>query len=398
MAEDSTDVIEALGALRETVEKYGSEHAESKAMFEKTNKAFEAQEKANQALQATLDLAKKSAEENAERMKVIELELSRKGGAGAGLNYKESPEYKALNSFVREGTDKLSSEEKALLRSDSGVDGGYLTIPEMDTTIIKAITEISPVRQVARVRTVSRNTLLMPTRIGMPIATYEGEAEEDEESQSKYGSETQTVHRLSATVPFTNDLLLDSSFDIENEIMGDVTEAMAVGEGRNFVLGNGVKKPQGFLSDAAGLKPEARNSEASGKLSGDDILLLTGDLKVGYDPRYAMNRRTLVQVRILKTADGAYLWQPGLNGVVANQIAGYPYTLMNDMPDIAVNSYPIAFADFRRGYQIVDRTGMDVIRDNVTRKRQAIIEMTFHRYNDGKVVLKEAFKLLKIKA
>ncbi|MFC3816562.1 phage major capsid protein [Lysobacter sp. GCM10012299] len=392
------EINEALGALRETASKFGADHAETKAMFDKTNKAFEEQEAKNQKVVADLAIAQKAAEENTERLMVLELELSRKNGAGATLNYKESPEYKALNRFAREGIDSLEGEEKALLRSDSGTDGGYLTMPEMDTTIIKAITEISPVRQVARVRTVSRNTLQMPTRIGIPVANYEGEAEPDEESQSKYGAETMTVHRLSVTVPFTKDLMLDSQFDIESEIVGDVTEAMAFGEGRNFVLGDGKKKPQGFLSDAAGLKATSRESGASGQLSGDDILLLTGDLKVGYDPRFAMNRRTLVQMRILKGSDGHYLWQPGLNGVVPNQLAGYQYTLMNDMPDIAANAFALVFADFRRGYQIVDRTGMDVIRDNVTKKHRAIIEMTFHRYNHGQVILPEAFKLLKIKA
>jgi len=38
------------------------------------------------------------------------------------------------------------------------------------------------------------------------------------------------------------------------------------------------------------------------------------------------------------------------------------------MPDIAANAFPIAFADFRRAYVIVDRRGTVVVRDNLTAK------------------------------
>jgi len=91
------------------------------------------------------------------------------------------------------------------------------------------------------------------------------------------------------------------------------------------------------------------------------------------------------------------LWQPGINGVVANTLAGEPYLIANTMPNIAANAFPIAFGDFRRGYEIYDRTGTTVIRDNVTRKQQAIIEWTFHRWLTGQVIIAEAITALKIK-
>jgi HK97 family phage major capsid protein len=38
------------------------------------------------------------------------------------------------------------------------------------------------------------------------------------------------------------------------------------------------------------------------------------------------------------------------------------------MPNIAAGSKPIVFGDFRRGYLIVDRTGVRVLRDPYTNK------------------------------
>jgi HK97 family phage major capsid protein len=38
------------------------------------------------------------------------------------------------------------------------------------------------------------------------------------------------------------------------------------------------------------------------------------------------------------------------------------------MPDIAASSYSIAFGNFQRGYAVVNRTGVTLIRDPYTTK------------------------------
>lgn len=396
MTDVNDEAIVAVKALRETVEKFGADSAQFKSMVDATNTALDKQEKASQEFTAKLAEEIKAKEELKERIDGLELELSRKGSTGS--NYKDKPEYKALQLYAQKGLDALSVEQKATLRTDIATQGGYLTMPEMDNMIIKKITEISPVRSVARVRTVGSKTLSIPTRTSIPVATYEGEAAAGGESNSTYGQETLTAYRLTVTVPYTYDQLIDSEFDMESEIMNDVAEAFAFTEGNRFVLGTGAKQPEGFLSNAA-VVADARTSLNSGVISGDDVLLLAGDLKVGYNPMYAMNRQTLALLRTLKgSTNDHYLWQVGLGPTQPNTLAGAPYILMQDMPSVAANSLSLVYADFMRGYTIIDRTGLQVIRDDVTRKKNNIIELTFHRYNHGQVVLPEAFKLLKTKA
>ena len=46
----------------------------------------------------------------------------------------------------------------------------------------------------------------------------------------------------------------------------------------------------------------------------------------------------------------------------------FPVIEAEDMPDIAANSLSIAFGDFRRGYLIVDRAGVRVLRDPYLRQ------------------------------
>jgi HK97 family phage major capsid protein len=397
MTDINQEALGAVKALRETVEKYGADSAQFKSMVDTTTQALEKQEKANQEFTSKLAEEQKSALELKERIDGLELELSRKGTTQTGANHKETEEYKAMQAYVQKGVEQLSIEQKNTLRTDIGTQGGYLTMPELDSMIIKKITEISPMRQYARVRTVGSKTLSIPTRTAIPVATYEGEAAAGGESNSFYGQETLTAYRMTVTVPYTYDQLIDSQFDIESEIMSDVAEAFAFTEGAKFVNGSGAKQPEGFLANAD-VAANFRLSSTSGVITGDDVLLLSGDLKVGYNPMYAMNRQTLAFLRTLKgSTNDHYLWQVGLGPTQPNTLAGAPYAIMQDMPSIAANSLSLVYADFARGYTIIDRTGLMVIRDELTRKKNNIIELTFHRYNHGQVVLSEAFKVLKTK-
>jgi len=398
MSDDlNKDVVQLVDQIREKTEKFGADSAEVKSLVEGHGAILEKQEAANQEIVAKMAQERKDLEDVKEQVKDLEIELARKSVAGEGADFKEAPEYKALNMFASKGVEALDMEAKALLRTDSDTAGGYLTSSEMDNEIIRLITEISPVRQVARTRTIGKKTLEMPKRTGILAATYEGETVEASDSVSAYGSETITAHALTVNVPFTYDMLLSSDFDIEAEINRDVAEAFAQAEGNKFLLGDGVRKPEGVLANASVIA-NARESQSSGTITGDDIILMTGDLKEGYNPIFGFNRQTLAFLRTLKGSNGQYLWNVGLGGGKPNQIAGEEYFVMQDVPSIATGALSVIYGDFLRGYTIIDRTGLAVVRDDVTRKKERIVELCFHKYNTGQVVLEEAFKALKIKA
>jgi HK97 family phage major capsid protein len=397
MSEDKNEVMNALTAVREVAEKSGINSPEFKALEAKTATLFETQEKANQEVVAKLAQERKDLEDVKDQVKDLEVEIARKSAGSNGVNFKETSEYKALNLFASKGAEALDMDQKALLRTDSDTAGGYLTSSEMDSEIIRLITEISPIRQVARTRTIGKKTLEMPKRTGILTATYEGETEAAGDSTSDYGSETITANALTVNVPFTYDMLLSSDFDIEAEINRDVAEAFAQKEGNKFLLGDGVRQPEGILANASVIA-NARESETSGVITGDDIILMTGDLKEGYNPIFGFNRQTLAFLRTLKGSNGQYLWNVGLGGGKPNQLAGEDYLVMQDVPAIASGALSVIYGDFMRGYTIIDRTGLAVVRDEVTRKKERIIELCFHKYNTGQVVLEEAFKALKIKA
>ncbi len=416
-AKTEQEVTEAIGALQETIKKLGSDSPEFKALQEKVEASLIDFDEKNQKLtlehQKALNEVDEKREALEEQVKDLELTVA-KGPSAPGVSYKEMGEYKALNNWFRFG-DNISADDMKLLlpaennpelktlRTDILTGAGYLTFPEFDTEIIKQIIEISPMRSLAQVKSIGRKTLTGPTRTAIPEAFFEGETEEGQDGQSIYGNETLTAHRITFTTPFTRDQLADSRFDLMSEINSDALEAFAQKEGNRHVLGTGAKQPEGFIINA-GVAANTTTSTVTGSLAAIDLITMSGELKVGYNPVYTMNRQALAKIRGLQDGSGAFIFQAGAGrndgqpGSFPATVAGTPFVIMQDMAPFANGSLSVAYGDFRRAYRIIDFIGMEMIRDEFTNKKKAIIEVTFHRWTDGQVILSEAIRLLLTKS
>jgi HK97 family phage major capsid protein len=279
------------------------------------------------------------------------------------------------------------------LRTDVNVGAGFLVPSELDNEILKEITELNPVRSIARVRSIAGKSIDIPKRTAIPQAFYEGEAEAAQERQSSYALQSLTPFRLTAQTAVTQDQIMNSAFNIEAEMSADMAEAFADTEGTAFVQGDAVKVPHGFMQDAAVLANVTVTGDAD-LITYAGLAEITGALKTGYDPIFVLNRRSLATIIALTASTGAPIWQPGANGPVATTLFGYNYVILPAMADEGTDAFPVAFGDFRRGYQIVDRTQTTVIRDDITEADSAIVRFVWARWNTGDVVLPEAIQVL----
>ena len=394
---------EAFKDMKTVLEKYGDNSAEGKAAIEKIDAKFEDFEKKNQDLMTSFESRNQEQKELIETVKDLEAKLAR---PGAGNMDPEKQEAKAnmaaLNTFARIGLEAMGVEarndEKMMselkrLRTDSNVDGGYLVEAEYVREILKDITEVSSIRSIARVRQTARKTVFVPTRTARVASGWNGEGIAAIVSNSKYGLEEITMGKLSVATIISNEELSDSSFNMEVEIRDDVAEEFARAEGEAFVSGDAINKPEGFLVNP---DVQAFISGTIGAIDADDLIDITGQLKTGYNPTFVLNRRTLATIRQLKDGNGQYLWAPGIASGLPNTIIGEPYVSAIDMPDIATGQDAIAYGDFRRGYWIVDRTSMTMIRDPFTRSGTDEVVLTFHRRLTGQVVKAEAIKKITV--
>lgn len=408
------DVKSALNALKDSVEaknaetvknvekffaKYEDENQKLVKQHAEFARATEARDAEVKKIEAELAGTKKDSEAYKSRVEKLELLLASGTGnkdTDAALARK-SAEYENFFKFFKGKSQNSNDIDFKTLRTDSDTQGAYLIPQIMDNQIRKYITEMSPVRLFARSRVAPGKTMDIPIRLSLPVAYFEGEAEQDQTGQSGYGSETITLYRQSITVPATLDMMVSSAFDLEREISSDVGEAFGVGEGLNFVRGSGVKGPHGYINDT---RISVIDTATSGTVAFDDLADVSGQLKRGQTPMWFFNRRTLSKLLQIKSTIGVPVWTP-VAGDNPAMIWGYPYSSdmihMDDAQDGA-GAKPIVFADMRRGYEIFDLMGISVIRDDLTQKRKAITEWTFRRYLTGRVIIPEAFKIMRVKA
>ena len=342
-------------------------------------------------LNAALDSAKAAVDRAALERARPRLEGNR---ADAGDEYKE-----AFAAYVKRG------EEKALSIGVPG-DGGYLVPTETDSEITRLMTALSPIRGLASVRQVSTSLYKKPVTITGPATGWVAEtAARTETSSQTLDALSFPTAELYAMPAATTQFLDDAAVDVGQWIADEVNAAFATQEGTAFVTGNGTNKPKGFLSDVV-----ADSAWVWGKLgylktgvSGDfaasdksDVLLdLVYALKAGYrqNATFVMNRKTQAAIRKLKDTSGNYIWQPAATADGKATLLGFPLAESEDMPDIAANALSIAFGDFKRGYLIVDRQGVNVLRDPYTAKPYVLFYTT--KRVGGGVQNFEAIKLLK---
>jgi len=272
--------------------------------------------------------------------------------------------------------------------------GGYLAPVEYVREIIKTVTEISPARQLARVRSTASKAIQVPKRTGQFAAQWVSEqGTRSETTGLTYGMLEIPTHEMYALVDISSQNLEDSAFNMASEIEMEAGEQFALAEGTAFVTGNGVGKPEGFISNSS---VGTTNSGAAATIKADGMLTLKHTLKTVYtrNATWAMNRTTLGSVRKLKDGAGNYLWTPGIAQGKPNTIDGDPYVEVPDMANEAASAKPIAYGDFQRGYTLVDRIAMEMLRDPYTQATSGNIRFIFRRRLGGMVTLPEAIKVL----
>ncbi|MBU1346633.1 MAG: phage major capsid protein [Alphaproteobacteria bacterium] len=320
-----------------------------------------------------------------------------------------APEAKAaFEGYVRTGRE-LGLEIKAGLSSASN-SGGYVVPAETERAIERRLMATSPMREIATVRTVASGVFKKPvSTAGIASGWVAETAARPETDPATLALLEFLAADLYANPAATQSLLDDALVDLDEWLASEVEDAFAAQETTAFVTGDGTNKPKGFLSydivaDASQAWGEIGYVASGGagafaaSTPADKLIDLIYAPKAQYRPngRFVMNRKTVSAVRKFKDADGNYIWSPaGRPGETAS-LLGYPVTEIETMPDIAANSFAIAFGDFQRGYLIVDRAGVRVLRDPYSAKPYVLFYTT--KRVGGGVQNFDAIKVMKFSA
>jgi len=311
----------------------------------------------------------------------------------SGFDTKQVDEHcMAFENYCRKGFDALEDAEKKALTVSNDSTGGYLAPPEYVRELLKTVTEISPIRSIARVRSTGQRSVQVPKRTSTFSAQWVSESGTRSETTGyNVGLEEIPAHEYYAMVDISEQDLEDSVFDLEAEMQSEFATQFAKAEGTAFVSGNSVGKPEGILTNS---DVSSVNSGSGTALTADGLLTLVHSIKSEYSRNgtFVFNRTTLADIRKLKDTAGQYVFQAGmmLTGGVTNTILGFPYIEATDMPDVAAGAKPVAFGDFNRGYMIIDRIQMAVLRDPFTQATTGNVRYIARRRVGGQVVQAEA--------
>lgn len=219
---------------------------------------------------------------------------------------------------------------------------------------------------------------------------------------------------LYALPKISQQLVDDASTDMVQFLKENVVDEFALQEGAAFVNGNNIAKPRGFLTypiateidsvRAFGTLQYTVTGDANGFPAGtsqadcltDLVMSLRAPYRAGQKTAWMMNSMTAGVISKFKSTTGERLWTQSLQADAPSMLLGYPVAIDENMPDIGSDALPIAFGNWDLGYRIVDRLGLNVLRDPFTAKPYVLFYC--RRRVGGGVVDSNAIKLLKISA
>ncbi|MEL7445663.1 MAG: phage major capsid protein [Pseudomonadota bacterium] len=360
------------------------------------------------ARQDQAETAIKTLRSDVEEVKARIDKISRAAARPAIGGQPQSSEVKGfIDGYLRRGRENE-------IKSISGAvpaDGGYAVPKQIDAAIARELVEISPIRSIAQVvQTGTAGYRKLVSTGGTASGWVSETASRPETDTPEFSEIAPPTGELYANPAASQAMLDDAGFDLESWLANEIAIEFARSEGAAFVGGSGVDQPEGFLSAPNGTGDDSVRAfgtlqyVGSGDADGFDtapdarLIDLIHTMKSGHrqGASFVMNSATLAEVRKLKTADGAFLWQPGLVEGQPDRLLGYPVVEAEDMPDIAPGSLPIAFGNFRHGYLIAERSATQILRDPFTNK--PFVHFYATKRVGGKVLDSNAIKLLKIEA
>nr|WP_249276673.1 phage major capsid protein [Sphingomonas baiyangensis] len=314
----------------------------------------------------------------------------------------------AFEGFLRAGGGGV--ETKAFT-GVTGAEGGYAVPREIDAMIGATLKSASPIRAIANVVQVgSAGYRKLVAAGGTPSGWAAETAARPETATPTFHEIAPPMGELYANPAASQAMLDDAAFDVEAWLADEIAREFAKAEGSAFVNGNGTGRPRGFLAVPNAATSDATRafgtlqyvaSGAAGDFAANPqerLIDLVHALRAPYrqNATWVMNATTLARIRKMKTADGAFLWQPGLAAGQPDSLLGYTVVEAEDMPDIAANSLAIAFGDFRSGYLIAERGETVILRDPYSNK--PFVHFYATKRVGGAVSNSEAIKLMKFAA
>ncbi len=312
-----------------------------------------------------------------------------------------SPIYKRAFAKTLAGVNLSPEESRAL--SLTAASGGYAVPYTIDPTVILTSSgAVNPLRQMARVVSITGNEWRGITSAGV-TASYDAELAEVSDDTPSIGQPVANVEKAQAFIEYSIEAGEDWG-SLQTEMAKMLQDAKDRLEATKFVLGagHGSNEPEGLLVGATG-------TVAAGTAAFAIAHLYT--LEEALDARWQPNAEFLAhrgmynRIRQFDTTGGSALWMRigegignGGGGNTNAQLLGYPAWQSSAYTNALTAATKIlTFGDFNQ-FLIVDRIGLNVeiVPHLMGASRRPIGARGLYAYwrNTSKVLVPSAFKTL----
>lgn len=294
------------------------------------------------------------------------------------MRYKSVP-YEVMND-LQVGTDS---------------EGGFLVPDEFEKTLIQSLEEENIFRKIAHTIQTSSGDRKIPVVAAHGTASWVDEEGLIEDSDEAFAQVSLGAYKLATAIKVSEELLNDSIFSIDAYLAGEFARRIGAKEEESFFIGDGKNKPTGIFT--TGGAQTGITAESAAAITFDEIYDLFYSLKAPYrrNAVWLMNDSTVKAIRKLKDANGQYLWQPATGASTPDTLLNRPIYTSAYAPVIETGKTPIAFGDFSY-YWIADRQGRTFKRLNELYAKNGQVGFIASERVDGKLILPEAVKTLKM--
>lgn len=248
-----------------------------------------------------------------------------------------------------------------------GEDGGFLIPTDFRSDIQKKVQGDDSLLPLTRQFQTSSNNLVIPTNEVAPWdgtgikAYWEGEAGQFTESQTKFGEAAMRLHKLTALVRVTEELLEDAPA-LDSWIRAEAPEAMVSKINNAIIAGTGAGQPLGVLNSAFKFRVAKEVSQAADTVVFGNINKMLGRILPMSLQRavWIVNPAVLPQLRVMKFDDNSPIYLPptGLDVAPYGTLFGRPIRPMMGAVKALGDEGDIMLADLSYMYSAVKTAGI----------------------------------------
>ena len=254
--------------------------------------------------------------------------------------------------------------------------GGYLVPEEFSARILERALEGSIVRSRAAIQPMQSNRIVIPADVDANhqtnyfggITIYRpGEAGSKTATSPTYAQIALTLHKVTGLCHISDELLEDSAIAVEANVSRKFAQAIAFVQDDDFINGNGVNAPLGFLNsnNPCLLSVTAETGQGTGTIVAENIIKMWTRMYSEGKSRaiWVANDDTFPQLATMALAvgtGGVPLWMPagGLSGLPYQTLMGKPLIFTEKCQTLGTAG-DIALVDLSQ-YIIGEKGGLQV--------------------------------------